>query len=158
MNGLHHKDKLAQHKGLPYSCLIASKRPFFRSLNMNATAVTLVNTNAAPAAGVIAISIAKAVKAAASWIAEAAEAYAARAAARRADARFLAAAYSDPRIMAELDAARCRAEENNFDNALAPFGMDAPAVAKKRPFKVRLSAPMAAITNNSGRRTPLYYI
>ena len=89
---------------------------------------------------------------------EAAEAYAARAAARRADARFLAAAYSDPRIMAELDAARCRAEENNFDNALAPFGMDAPAVAKKRPFKVRLSAPMAAITNYSGRRTPLYYI
>ena len=132
--------------------------PFFRSLNMNATAVTLVNTNAAPAAGVIAISIAKAVKAAANWIAEAAEAYAARAAARRADARFLAAAYSDPRIMAELDAARCRAEENDFHSALTPLGMDAPAVAKKRPFKVRLSAPMAAITNNSGRRTPLYYI
>ena len=41
---------------------------------MNATAVTLVNTNAASAAGVIAISIARAVKAAASWIAEAAEA------------------------------------------------------------------------------------
>ena len=60
--------------------------------------------------------------------------------------------------MAELDAARCRAEDNNFDNALAPFGMDAPAVAKKRPFKVRLSAPMAAITNNRDRRTPLYYI
>ena len=120
---------------------------------MNATAVTLVNTNAVPAAGVIAISIAKAVKAAANWIAEAAEAYAARA-----DARFLAAAYSDPRIMAELDAARCRAEENDFHSALTPLGMDAPAVAKKRPFKVRLSAPMAAITNNSGRRTPLYYI
>ena len=125
---------------------------------MNATAVTLVNTNAAPAAGVIAIGIAKAIKAAAAWIAAAAEAYAARAAARRSDARFLAAAQSDPRIMAELNAARYRAEENNFDNALAPFGMDAPVVAKKRPFKVRMSAPMAAFTNNSGRRTPLYYI
>ena len=125
---------------------------------MNATAVTLVNTNAAPAAGVIALSIAKAVKAAASWIADAAEAYAVRAAARRADARFLAAAYSDPRIMAELDAARCRAEENDFNSALTPFGMDAPVVAKKRPFKVRVSAPMAAITHNTGRRVPLYYI
>jgi hypothetical protein len=125
---------------------------------MNATAVTLVNTNAAPAAGVIAISIAKAVKAAASWIADAAEAYAARASARRADARFLAAAHSDPRIMAELNAARCRAEENDFDSALTPLGMEAPMVAKKRPFKVRMSAPMAAITNNSGRRVPLYYI
>lgn len=125
---------------------------------MNTTAVTLVNTNAAPASGVIAVAIAKVVKATAAWIVDAAEAYAARAAARRADERFLAAAYSDPRIMAELDAARCRAEQNDFDSALTPFGMDASVVIKKRPLKNRLSAPMAAFTSLSGRRVNLYYI
>jgi len=46
----------------------------------------------------------------------------------------------------------------DFDAALAPFGMEAPAVPQKRPFKVRMSAPMAAITNNNGRRVNLYYI
>ena len=70
---------------------------------MNATAVTLVNTKRRTGAGVIAISIAKAVKAAVSWFAEACRSLCrTRQAARRADARFLAAAYSDPRIMAEF--------------------------------------------------------
>ena len=158
MNGIHHKDKLEESQGLPYSSPIALKNALFWSLLMNATAVTLVNTNAAPDAGAVVAAIRKTASATWSWLVAAADAYAARAAARRADERFMAAAIADPRIMAELNAARCRAEQGDFDAALAPFVMEAPAVPKKRPFKVRMSAPMAAITNNSGRRVNLYYI
>lgn len=77
---------------------------------------------------------------------------AARAADRRAERRFEQLAKSDPRIMAELQAARARAQEaQEYSEALAPMGMQAPV------------APAAAATFPTtvyyrGRNLRLYYI
>lgn len=77
--------------------------------------------------------------------------YAAHLAEQRSQARFLEMAERDPRIMAELNAARARAGDQceTFEEALAPLGMVAP-VAK------RVVQPTAAATRQ--RLANLYYI
>ena len=81
--------------------------------------------------------------------------YAASVAARRAERRFMDMAQSDPRIMAELNAARVRQEETvAFEAAMAPLGMDAPVQAKP----VALSDFYPTSVFYRGRNIRLYYI
>ena len=77
--------------------------------------------------------------------------YAAHLAEQRSQARFLEMAERDPRIMAELNAARARAGDQceTFEEALAPLGMVAPVV--------RRNVQPAAIATRQ-RLANLYYI
>ena len=80
--------------------------------------------------------------------------FAASAAQRRADRRFMAMAATDPRIMAELQAAQARAEESTaYAEAMAPMGMEAPAVVKPA-FKDVFPTEIYY----RGRNVRLYYI
>ena len=79
---------------------------------------------------------------------------AARAAERRAERRFMDMAASDPRIMAELQAAQLRAEEaKEYAVAMSPMGLEAPkavAPAFKDVFPTEIYY--------RGRNVRLYYI
>jgi hypothetical protein len=80
--------------------------------------------------------------------------YAGGAAQRRADRRFMEMAISDPRIMAELQAAQLRAEESSaYAEALAPMGMEAPVVSAPA-FKEAFPTEVYY----RGRNIRLYYI
>lgn len=81
--------------------------------------------------------------------------YAASVAERRAERRFMDMAQSDPRIMAELNAARVRQEETvAFEAAMAPLGMDAPVLSKP----AALSDFYPTSVYYRGRNIRLYYI
>ena len=78
--------------------------------------------------------------------------YAAYLAEQRSQARFLDMAQRDPRIMAELNAARARSANqcDTFDEALAPLGMVGPVVQ-------RATKPVASVSTRQ-RLATLYYI
>ena len=83
------------------------------------------------------------------------DAAAARAAERRAERRFEQLAESDPRVMAELQAARARAVESDaFGAALAPMGLD--AAVSPATLAAAKSAPTELYYRH--RNIRLYYI
>lgn len=82
--------------------------------------------------------------------------YAARVADRRAERRFEQLAQTDSRIMAELQAARARADEAQaFDQALAPMGWEAPAPQPTQAYQGML---FPTDVYYRGRNVRLYYI
>lgn len=82
--------------------------------------------------------------------------WARRRAEARAEARFLALAQKDSRVMADLQAARDRADATHLaalTDALAPLG---PVVTNERSEWE--AGPMESISMGHGRRYQLYYI
>ncbi len=124
---------------------------------MNAAVITAVQSNDAVNASAIGARIRFAAVRFYNAAIAMADAYAVKAARRRADQRFLAMAQSDPRVMAELQAARLRAEDDSFDVPLTPMGIEAPAAPAKRPFAQAI-APISTVLNSRGRRVHLHYI